>query len=84
MSRLQRVSRFAVLISIMLGALFSLLPQRWIEGRFGISPDSGSGMLELLIISAPIACSAALAVFAFRSSVNSRRESSLEAPLRRR
>lgn len=41
-----------VLISV--GILFWVLPECWIESRFCLSPDGGSGLLEFLLVAIPI------------------------------
>lgn len=45
----------------------ALLPHVWIEDRFGIEPDGGSGLLELLPVVVLVAAAAVLAVRVVRS-----------------
>ena len=42
-------SRLITLISLTIGIVFWTLPDRWIESQLRISPDGGSGVLELVI-----------------------------------
>jgi hypothetical protein len=51
-------------IAIAVGVLFAILPQDWIEERFGIDPDAGNGSIERLFVGIPLAVGAALAVSA--------------------
>jgi hypothetical protein len=39
---------------IVLGCAFALLPEQWIEERFGFEPDGGNGFIELLLAMVPI------------------------------
>ncbi len=54
-------------IAIAVGVLFAILPQDWIEERFRIDPDAGSGSIERLVVGVPLAVGAALAVSAIVS-----------------
>ena len=47
-------SRLITLISLTIGIVFWTLPDRWIESQLRISPDGGSGVLELLLVIIPI------------------------------
>jgi len=47
-------SRLITLISLTIGIVFWTLPDRWIESQLRISPDGGSGQLELLLVVVPI------------------------------
>ena len=50
-------------VTIATGPLvWSLLPEHWIEQRFGWNPDGGSGLLEVLITAIPMAVGAALVI----------------------
>lgn len=44
------------------GMALALLPHAWIEERFGLELDGGSGVLELLPVVVLVACAAVLAV----------------------
>lgn len=54
-------------IAIAGGVLFAILPQDWIEERFGIDLDAESGSIERLLVSVPLAVGVALAVSAIIS-----------------
>jgi len=47
-------SRLITLISLTIGIVFWTLPDRWIESHLRISPDGGSGVLELVLVVIPI------------------------------
>ena len=47
-------SRLITLISLTIGIVFWTLPDRWIESQLRISPDGGSGVLELVLVVIPI------------------------------
>jgi hypothetical protein len=68
MTRWQRRCMTAVSISVAVGIMFGVLPRNWIELRLGIEPDGGSGLLELLFASIPIAAAAPVAIFMWRAS----------------
>ena len=44
------------------GIMFWFLPRTWIELRFGVDPDGGSGLFEFLIAALPIAVGLGLAI----------------------
>ncbi len=56
-----RTQAAASAIAMAVGVLFAILPQDWIEERFGIDPDAGSGSIERLLVGVPLAIGAALA-----------------------
>lgn len=58
-------SRFIALISLTTGIVFWTLPDRWIESQLHISPDGGSGVLELLLVAIPIVASIVLMLVSF-------------------
>jgi drug/metabolite transporter (DMT)-like permease len=62
-----RTQAAASAIAIAVGVVFAILPQDWIEERFGIDPDAGSGSIERLLVGVPLAIGAALAVSAIVS-----------------
>jgi len=63
-------------IAFAVGVLFLILPQDWIEERFGIDPDAGSGSIERWLVGIPLAIGAALAVNAIVSFLRSRSSAS--------
>jgi hypothetical protein len=42
------------LVFVLIGLVFALMPDRWIETFFGFSPDDGDDSLETLISAVPI------------------------------
>jgi uncharacterized membrane protein YdbT with pleckstrin-like domain len=60
-------------LSAALGMAAAVLPDNWIEQRFGFSPDGGNGVLEFLWVAAPLTL-AAILVFSlvrdYRTSTN--------------
>lgn len=62
MTRWKRKSTIALLIFAATGIMFGFLPRTWIELRFGVDPDSGSGFFEFLIAAIPIVIGLALAI----------------------
>jgi len=62
-----RTQAVAAAISMAVGVLFAVLPQDWIEERFGINPDVGNGSIERLFVAIPLAIAVALAVSAVAS-----------------
>ena len=59
-----RTQAAASAMAMAVGALFAILPQDWIEQRFGIGPDMGSGSIDRWPVGVPLAIGAALAVSA--------------------
>lgn len=59
---------FAVSAALLSAVAISLsfLPLHWIEWRFNIDPDGGSGLVELLLVVIPLIGAAAIAVYIFR------------------
>ncbi len=53
-------------LSATVGATAAILPDGWIEQRFGFSPDGGNGLLEFLWVAAPLALAAVLALSLLR------------------
>jgi hypothetical protein len=68
-----RTQAAASAIAIAVGVLFAVLPQDWIEARFGIDPDAGNGSLERLLVAVPLAIGLALAVSASVGVLRARR-----------
>jgi hypothetical protein len=68
-----RTQAAASAIAIAVGVLFAVLPQDWIEERFGIDPDAGNGSFERLLVAVPLAIGLALAVGAIVSFLRARR-----------
>jgi len=66
-----RTQAAASAIAIAVGVLFAILPQDWIEERFGIDPDAGNGSIERWLVGVPLAIGAALAVSAIVSLLRS-------------
>jgi len=62
-----QIQAAASAIAIAVGVLFAILPQDWIEERFGIGLDAGSGSIEHLLVGIPLAAGVALAVSAIVS-----------------
>jgi hypothetical protein len=52
----------ALPVCVATGIIFGLLPRTWIELRFGVDPDGGSGLYELLLVALPIAAGVGLAI----------------------
>ena len=55
------------ILSAIVGITAAVLPDDWIERRFGISPDGGNGLAEFLWVSAPLALAALLALTLLRT-----------------
>jgi hypothetical protein len=53
-------------LSAAVGTTAAVLPDDWIEQRFGFSPDGGNGMAEFLWVAAPLALAAGLALSLLR------------------
>jgi hypothetical protein len=68
-----RTQAAASAIAIAVGVLFAILPQDWIEERFGIDPDAGNGSIERWLVGVPLAIGVALAVSAIASFLRTRR-----------
>jgi hypothetical protein len=71
MVRLQ-YSIAALLMSLGIGV--ACLPDAWIEARFGISPDGGNDLVEILLAAVPITLGLAIGLATFmhgRQSVRS-------------
>ena len=49
-----------------IGTTAAILPDDWIEQRFGFSPDGGNGMAEFLWVAAPFAFAAILVLSLLR------------------
>ena len=47
---------------IAIGFVLAALPKDWLEERFAIEPDAGSGLVELLLVLVPVVAGAALVV----------------------
>jgi hypothetical protein len=54
-------------LSAAAGITAAILPDDWIEQRFGISPDGGNGAAEFLWAAAPLALAAVLALSLLRA-----------------
>jgi hypothetical protein len=62
MSLRKRVGAISVLLFLAaIGIVFGSMPRNWIELRFGIDPDGGNGLFELLLAAVPIGLCLALA-----------------------
>jgi len=64
MSRLPRSPSIALPLSLSLAPVLFFLPRTWIEATFAVDPDGGSGVLELMFVSLPVAI--AFAAYLFR------------------
>ena len=62
MTRWKRMSTIALPVCAAAGIMFGFLPRTWIELRFGVDPDGGSGLFEFLITALPIAVGLGLAI----------------------
>lgn len=58
----KRMSTIALPVCAATAIMFGLLPRTWIELRFGVDPDGGSGLFEFLIAALPIAFGLGLAI----------------------
>jgi hypothetical protein len=57
---------------VLFGVGFALAPDAWIEARYGVSPDGGSGWAEALFSAGPIVAGLWLAAATARTSLNRR------------
>lgn len=63
MSLGKRVGAISLLLFLTtIGIVFGSMPRNWIELRFGLDPDGGNGLLELLLAAVPICVCVALAI----------------------
>ena len=62
MTRWKRISTIALPVCVATGIMFGFLPRTWIELRFGVDPDGGSGLFEFLITALPIVIGFGLAI----------------------
>jgi len=62
-----RLRASLAVVSAAVGMTAAVLPDDWIEQRFGISPDGGNGMAEFLWVAAPLALAAILALSLLRT-----------------
>lgn len=63
----RRLRAILSVLSASVGIAAAILPDDWIEQRFGISPDGGSGAVEFLWIAAPLALAAVLTLSLLRT-----------------
>lgn len=62
--------RLRASLALLLGAVgitAGILPDDWIEQRFGFSPDGGNGLVEFLWAAVPLVLAAILALSALRA-----------------
>jgi hypothetical protein len=64
MSRWLRLPFVSITASLLVTLVFSVLPRTWIESSFAVDPDGGSGVIELMLVSVPLAI--AFAAYTFR------------------
>jgi hypothetical protein len=62
MTRWKRMFTIALPVCAATGIIFGLLPRTWIELRFGVDPDGGSGLFEFLLAALPIAAGVGFAI----------------------
>ncbi len=68
--------RMVAAIAAATAFLFAILPQDWIEQRFGIDPDAGNGSLERFFVALALAVAvtfAAAGIMRLRQRVPARR-----------
>ena len=53
-------------LSSAIGTTAAILPDKWIEQRFGVSPDGGNGWAEFLWVAVPLVLAAILALSLLR------------------
>jgi hypothetical protein len=63
----RRLRAGLAVLSASVGITAAILPDDWIEQRFGISPDGGNGFAEFLWVAAPLALAAVLALSLLRT-----------------
>jgi hypothetical protein len=63
----RRLRAILSVLSASVGIAAAVLPDDWIEQRFGISPDGGNGAVEFLWVAAPLALAAVLAIGLLRT-----------------
>jgi hypothetical protein len=62
MTRWKRMFTIALPVCAATGIMFGFLPRTWIELRFGVDPDGGSGVFEFLVAAVPIVAGLCLAI----------------------
>ena len=77
--RWKRALAIAALMLLAVSLSFSLLTPHWIESRFNSDPDSGSGLIELLLVVVPLIGAAAIAVVCFRPARGGRLRQVIDA-----
>ncbi len=77
--RWKREFTIAAILLLAVGLSFSLSPLHWIESRFNIDPDGGSGLIELLLVVVPLICASAIAVLVFRPMRGGRLRQEIDA-----
>jgi hypothetical protein len=70
MTRWQRSFASALSVAAAFATVCRFVPENWIEVRFGIAPDGGSGSLEFLLIAVPAVMALATAILVFRLRLN--------------
>lgn len=67
MTQWKRISTIVFPVCAAAGIVFGFLPRTWIELRFGVDPDGGSGLLEFLLATLPIAIGLGFALCQIRT-----------------
>lgn len=67
MKTTEKLSLVAAGVCAVGAVLLAALPKDWIEGRFGVEPDGGSGFVELVPIVVLVAATVALTVRVVRA-----------------
>ena len=62
-----RLRACLAVLSAIVGVTAAILPDDWMERRFGFSPDGGDGFVEFLWAAAPLALAAVLALSLLRA-----------------